>query len=196
MKKEIWGDQNWIKTYWCCGNHRLSNQPFIVTVVGRAGKIPYDRLCSVSLLLYLQRFHPSIMLKYFHHAETFPSCWNISIMLIYFYHAKIFPSTCNILPLCTKCMYQTQSMTYTDAVPDVPKSAMTSIEALPNVTDSFMTYIEDLPNVTDSFMTYIEAVPELETGINTGLCYRRDQAACVPWVASIFALCIVSLLHG
>ena len=86
-------------------------------------------------------------------------------------------------------MYQTQLTTYTDAVPDVPKSAMTSIEALPNVTDSFMTYIEDLPNVTDSFMTYIEAVPELETGINTGLCYRRDQAACVPWVASIFALC-------
>ena len=142
MKKEIWGDQNWIKTYWCCGNHRLPNQPFIVAVVGRAGKIPYDRLCSISLLLYLQRFHPSIMLKYFHHAEIFPSCWNISIvlkyfhhaetfpscwnnsiMLKYFYHAKIFPSTRNIFLLCTKCMYQTQSMTHTDAVPDVPNSA-------------------------------------------------------------------------
>ena len=44
-------------------------------------------------------------------------------------------------------MYQTQLTTYTEAVPDVPKSAMTSIEALPNVTDSFMTYIEAVPEL-------------------------------------------------
>ena len=126
-KDKIWeGPKFNEKTDRGCGNHCLSNQPFIVAVVGWAaefsqgweviqdllanllmkkktydfkpGKIPYDRLCSISLLLYLQIFHPSIMLKHLHHAETFPSCWNISIML---YHHDIapcctFPSRCNI----------------------------------------------------------------------------------------------------
>ena len=68
---------------------------------------------------------------------------------------------------------------------------------MPDVPDS-MTYIEAVPDTYSSLIsiTYIEAVPELEAGINTGLCYRGDQTTCVPWVPSIFALWIVSLLHG
>ena len=61
-----------------------------------------------------------------------------------------------------------------------------------------MTYIEAVPDMYTRLIsiTYIEAVPELEAGVNTGLCYRGDQAACVPWVPSIFALPIVPLLLG
>ena len=57
--------------------------------------------------------------------------------------------------------------------------------------------IEAVPIVPKTLRTYIEAVPELETCIHSGFCYRGDQAACVAWVPSVFALCtIVSLLHG
>ena len=105
--------EKWMKkTDRVCRNHCLSNQPFVVAVVGRAAhfqKRCQKSICpkfpqSWSLIFYkkikktwqdsiwqtLSHLFAALLSEILplHHAETFPSCWKISIMLKHFHHAE------------------------------------------------------------------------------------------------------------
>ena len=95
-----------------CRNHCLPDRPFVVAVVGRAGHFQrcekFVWLCPKFFKLNIFRwkaktwrdsiwqtlFHLFAALSseilLLHHAETFPSCWNISIMLKHFHQDVVY----------------------------------------------------------------------------------------------------------